>query len=166
MKKTKMFALTAMFAALITVMTAYVCHIPVGVNGGYIHFGDALIYCAASVLPLPYALVAAAIGGGLADLLTAPMWTVATVIIKMAIALPFTSKKSGTICTRNIIAVVISGIISAAGYALAEWIMFGNFAAAIAGIWGSAVQSGGSAVLFILIGFALDKCKVKTKILR
>ena len=34
----------ALFAALITIMTAYICHIPVGVNGGYVHFGDALIY--------------------------------------------------------------------------------------------------------------------------
>jgi len=32
--------MTALMAALITIMTAYICHIPVGVNGGYIHFGD------------------------------------------------------------------------------------------------------------------------------
>ena len=41
----------ALFAALITIMTAYIGHIPVGVNGGYVHFGDALIYLAASILP-------------------------------------------------------------------------------------------------------------------
>ena len=66
--------LTGLFAAMITLMTAYICHIPYGANGGYIHFGDALIYIAAVLLPRPYALAAAAIGGGLADLLTAPMW--------------------------------------------------------------------------------------------
>ena len=53
MKNTQKLGKTTLLAALITVMTAYICHIPVGVNGGYIHFGDALIYIAASTLPLP-----------------------------------------------------------------------------------------------------------------
>lgn len=70
---------TAIFAAMITVMTAYICHVPVGANGGYIHFGDSLIYIAATLLPTPYALAAAAIGGGMADLLTSPMWAPATI---------------------------------------------------------------------------------------
>ena len=141
MKKTQKLVLTTMFAALITVMTAYVCHIPVGVNGGYIHFGDALIYIAASILPTPYAILAAAIGGGLADLLTAPMWMIATIIIKMAIALPFTSKNTKIICPRNVIAIFVSGIISTIGYAVAEGIMFGNWVAAFSGFAGSAIQS-------------------------
>lgn len=166
MKKTQKLVLTTMFAALITVMTAYVCHIPVGVNGGYIHFGDALIYIAASILPTPYAILAAAIGGGLADLLTAPMWMIATIIIKMAIALPFTSKKTKIICPRNVIAIFVSGIISTIGYAAAEGIMFGNWVAAFSGFAGSAIQSGGSAILFIIVGFALDKCDIKNKIMR
>ena len=59
---------TAIFAAMITVMTAYICHVPVGANGGYIHFGDSLIYIAATLLPTPYALAAAAIGGGMAEI--------------------------------------------------------------------------------------------------
>ena len=63
---------TGLFAAMIALMTAYIFHIPYGANGGYIHFGDALIYIAAILLPRPYALAAAAIGGGLADLMTAP----------------------------------------------------------------------------------------------
>ena len=83
---------TAIFAAMITVMTAYICHVPVGANGGYIHFGDSLIYIAATLLPTPYALAAAAIGGGMADLLTSPMWAPATIIIKMIITIPFTNK--------------------------------------------------------------------------
>lgn len=82
-----------LFAAMITIMTAYICHIPYGANGGYIHFGDALIYLGAVFLPRPYALAAAAIGGGMADLLTAPMWAPATIIIKMLITLPFTSRE-------------------------------------------------------------------------
>lgn len=43
----KKLTFTALMAAMITIFTAYICHIPVGQNGGYIHFGDSLIYIAA-----------------------------------------------------------------------------------------------------------------------
>ena len=76
----------ALFAAAIAVMTAYMLHIPIP-TGGYIHIGDALIYLAACLLPLPYAVGAAAVGAGLADLLTAPMWVVPTLIIKAIVVL-------------------------------------------------------------------------------
>ena len=35
---------TAVMAALTTLMTAYIFHIPVGVNGGYVHLGDTMIW--------------------------------------------------------------------------------------------------------------------------
>ena len=95
---------TGLFAAMITIMTAYIFHIPYGANGGYVHFGDALIYLGAVFLPRPYALAAAAIGGGMADILTAPMWAPASIIIKMLIVLPFTGKESQILCPRNVAA--------------------------------------------------------------
>lgn len=54
----KKLTFTALMAAMITIFTAYICHIPVGQNGGYIHFGDSLIYIAACLLPWPYAMTA------------------------------------------------------------------------------------------------------------
>lgn len=155
---------TGLFAAMITVMTAYICHIPYGANGGYIHFGDALIYLAAAFLPRPYALAAAAIGGGMADLLTAPMWAPATIIIKMLIVLPFTSKEGRVLQSRNIAAPFLSAVISAAGYYLAEGIIFGSFAAPLASLVGSAIQSGGSAVVFLAAAGALDRIHMKSKV--
>lgn len=118
-EKMRLLVLTGLFAALICLFTAYICHIPMGANGGYLHFGDTLIYVAAALLPQPYALLAAAIGGGLADLLTAPMWAPATIIIKALITLPFTWKAQKLLCTRNRIAPFISWIISTIGYYLA-----------------------------------------------
>ena len=155
----------ALFAALITIMTAYICHIPVGVNGGYVHFGDALIYLAASILPAPYAIAAAAIGGGLADLLTAPAWALAMVIIKAAIALPFTSKGDRLVNKRNVVAIFVSGIITTLGYYLAESIMFGSWAAFLMSISGSLIQAGGSAVIYLVLAAALDKAHVKSRFL-
>lgn len=160
---TSKLTMTGLFAAMITVMTAYICHILYGANGGYIHFGDALIYMAAVFLPRPYALTAAAIGGGMADLLTAPMWAPATIIIKMLITLPFTSKEGRILIPRNIAAPFIAAVISATGYYLAEGILFGSFIAPLASIAGSAVQSGGSAVIFLVLAAAMDKAHLKSK---
>ena len=99
---------TAVMAALTTLMTAYIFHIPVGVNGGYVHLGDTMIYLAAAFLPLPYACAAGAIGGGLADLLTAPVWAPATIIIKMLICLPFSSKGTKLVTKRNVVALFLA----------------------------------------------------------
>ena len=148
---------------MITIMTAWLFHIPYGANGGYIHFGDALIYLAAVLLPRPYALAAAAIGGGLADLFTAPAWAPATIVIKMLITLPFTNGENRILARRNAVAVIFAGLISAAGYYLAEGILFGSFIAPIASLTGSAIQSGGSAVIFLVLAASLDRTHIKAK---
>lgn len=164
--KVRYMTTTGIMAALIAIMTAYVCHIPTGTNGGYIHFGDSLIYLAAVLLPRPYAFAAAAIGGGLADLLTAPMWAPATIIIKMLITLPFTNKSGKIVTPRNVIATVLAYVISGVGYFLAEYILFGTWTAFLVSMSGSLIQSGGSAVFFILFGIALDKARVKARFFR
>lgn len=153
----------ALFAALICVMTAFICHIPVGINGGYIHLGDTLIYLAATLLPLPYALLAAAIGGVMADLLTAPLWAPATLIIKMLLVLPFTQKKETIINLRNILALFAGFVVSLVGYSIAELILFGSFAALIPSLIATSIQSFGSAALFLLLGSSLDKMNFKKR---
>lgn len=160
----KYMALTAIFAAIVTIMTAYVFHIPVSLTGGYIHFGDGIIYIAACLLPKPYAMAAGAIGGGLADLLTAPMWTIPTVIVKMLITVPFTSKQKNMMNTRNIIAAVLAYFISATGYYLAETLVFGYEVAFITSYLGSLAQSAGSLAIFVIFGLALDKVQVKKRL--
>lgn len=162
-QQTLKLTLTGVFAAMITIMTAYICHVPYGANGGYIHFGDALIYVAAVFLPRPYAMAAAAIGGGMADLLTAPLWAPATIMIKMMITLPFTSKEGRILCPRNIIAPFLAALLSATGYYLAQGILFGSFVSVLTSFAGSAVQSGGSAIIFLALAVALDKAHMKSR---
>lgn len=156
-------ALCGIFAALITVFTAYIGHVPIGVNGGYVHFGDGLIYLAATILPMPYAMLAGAIGGGMADLLTAPAWAVATVIIKMLIVIPFSRAGNRIVTKRNAVAPVISYFISATGYYIAESLLFGTKAAILTSFSGSLIQSSGSMIFFLMLGFALDKVGFKAK---
>lgn len=147
---------------MITIMTAYIGHIPFGANGGYIHFGDALIYLAAALLPRPYAMAAAAIGGGLADLLTAPLWAPATIIIKILIVLPFTSNQPKIFSTRNILAPVAAAVISVLGYYAAAIILFGSPASALAAVIGNVIQAVGSAVIFYIFAAALNRVRIKS----
>lgn len=155
---------TGLFAAMIMILTAYICHIPYGANGGYIHFGDTLIYLAAAILPRPYAMAAAAIGGGLADLFTAPAWAPATILIKMLLTLPFTGREGMILNKRNIVAPFLAGMICVAGYYLAEGILFGSFTAPAASVFGNVVQASGSMLIFFALGFALDQAHIKNRL--
>ena len=95
--------------------------------------------------------------------LTSPMWAPATIIIKMLIVLPFTSREGRILSRRNLAAPFVSAVISAAGYYLAEGILFGSFVAPLVSLAGSAVQSIGSAVIFLFLGASLDKVHLKSK---
>ena len=164
--KVRYLTVAGIMAALITLMTAYLFHIPIGVNGGYLHIGDAMIYLAAVLLPKPYALAAAAIGGGLADFLTAPMWAPATIVIKMLIVIPFASKANRLITPRNMIATVLAYIISGVGYWIAEYIIFGTWTVLLITMLQTFLQSAGSAVLFVFIGLAFDRAHVKSRLMK
>ncbi len=161
--KIRYMTITGIMAALIVIMTAYIFHIPIGMNGGYVHFGDSLIYLAAVLLPRPYALAAAAIGSGIADLLTAPMWAPATIIIKMFLVLPFTYKSKKIVTPRNVVATILAYFITALGYFVAEYLIFGTWSVLLVSMGQNLIQSGGSAVLFVIFGLALDKVHVKNQ---
>ena len=165
-KQVRKLTFTALMAAMITIFTAYVCHIPVG--QGYLHFGDSLIYIAACLLPWPYAMAAAAIGGGLADLLTAPLWAPATIIIKALISIPFTNKSGKIVTVRNVVSTIIAFVISASGYAIAEALLVNGDLSTLPAVIpesvpGSCIQSGGSAIIFVILGLVLDKVGFKKR---
>ncbi len=159
-RKLELMTQAAVMAALTAALTLWF-HLPTGVNGGYIHFGDAVIYLAAALLPRPYAMAAGAAGGVIADLLTAPLWAPATFLIKPLIVLPFSSRGERIITRRNTAALLLAFFLSALGYFLAEGLLFGFRTAFLASVSGSAVQSGGSALAFLAVGTAFDRLKVK-----
>lgn len=165
-EKMKNLTLSAMFAAVILLTIVYLFHIPVGTAGGYIHFGDTFIYLAACFLPVPYACGAAAIGGGLADVMSgAAIWAIPTMIIKPLTALCFTSRRTQLLNRRNLFGTVLAGLISVGGYYLAEAVLVGNWTAPILTIWGNVVQAIGSGILFIVLGLAVDRTGLKRKLL-
>ena len=158
MKTTKMLITAALFAAMTCALT-FTVRFPTAV--GYIHPGDSVIYLAACILPFPYALLAAAIGGALTDFLAGyPQWIVPTLIIKALITLPYSPKSEKILTARNAIMVVPAGLITAIGYFTASWIIY-DWAAAVVELPGYFIQAAISAVIFIIIAAALDKIKFK-----
>ena len=161
--KVKRVCITGLMAALVCVATAFI-KMPTGIISGYLHFGDSMIYLAGCLLG-PWASLAAAIGGALADVISgAPQWAPATAVIKALNAVPFILVCRNTnhkIITKwTVPMTVVSGLITIGGYLLAEGIMY-SFPTAITSVPFSCIQAVGSAIVFIIVGAFLDKIKIQ-----
>ena len=153
----KKITFTALFAALIAVMTAFI-KMPTGINEGYLHFGDSMIYLAGCLL------------GALADILAgAAVWAPATAIIKALNAVPFivashfyfkNKGKQKIVNWYTVPMVIVSGLITIFGYLLAEGLMY-SFPSAWTSVPFSIIQAVGSAIVFIILGCALDAVKIQ-----
>jgi len=167
----KNLVLAGLLAAMVAVATSMlVFAIPNG-NGGYIHLGDTVIYLAAALLPTPYAVAAAAIGAGVADLMVAPLWAPFTVAIKAVMALTFTAENPRLMGRRNAVAPVLAGMVCVGGYYVAEVILL-CFDMPLSVAAGSAlvsvpfngVQALASGICFVVLALALDKLDVKKRL--
>ena len=170
--RTLRIVIAAMFAAMIAVMTAFVqIKTP---TGGYVHLGDSMIYLAASFLPLPYAILTAAIGGGIADLLVYPETIIYTIIIKAINAIFFSAKGDKLLTKRNALMTIPSGLVTVVGYSLSKLIrqlLAGDsfHSAVVNALWKipeNGIQAIASALIFIVIALALDKADIKKRMLR
>ncbi|MBQ5338960.1 MAG: TIGR04002 family protein [Oscillospiraceae bacterium] len=148
-----------LFAALTALFTATL-HIPVG--NGYIHCGDAVIYLAAALLPMPYAVGASAVGGMTADLLSGyPMYALPTFIIKGLLALTFSligGKRP--VDGRRIAAMLVCSLISIVGYWLTAVLLYGGWQAQLIGTApGNLVQALGSGLVYAAVAAALERIR-------
>lgn len=146
-----------LFAALTTLLTATL-HIPVG--NGYIHCGDAVIFLAAALLPMPYAIGASAIGGMMADLLSGyAVYALPTFIIKGLLALCFAKLGGeGLLGKKRILGLIVCAVVSVVGYWLTAVVLYGGFRAQLIGtVPGNLVQAGGSSVLYLAVAAALER---------
>lgn len=152
---------TGIMAAVIGLATAFLFHVPVGVGGGYVHLGDAFLYLTAALLPTPCAVIAAAVGGGLADILTGGVaWALPTALIKALMVLPFTAKGDRLLCRRNCFAPLFACGILVAGYGVTGWLLFG-WPAALAELIPNLLQGVVNGGLFAVIAVLMDKNKLK-----
>ncbi|MCH5298945.1 MAG: ECF transporter S component [Ruminococcus sp.] len=168
----KTITLTAMFAALVTVATAFI-KVPTAL--GYCHAGDSMVYLAACILPGPYGIIASAIGGGFADLISGfPQWILPTVIIKALNAVPFVilrnflikkNKDNRIINAGSIMTLIPTSFVTVFGYFIANLLLF-DLGGAVAELATWYVQPGLAAVVFIAVGLGLDAIKFKSNISR
>lgn len=161
--KIKNMVMTGVFAAMICVTTAFILHIPT--PNGYIHLGDTIIYIAACLLPFPYGIAAAGIGGALADFISGyPVYIVPTLIIKSLNAGCFYAigKRKKMLCRKTITAAILSGVVTIVGYYIAAVIIYGNFIAQIINtVPSNAFQSLASGVIFYAIAYTMDKASLQ-----
>ncbi len=146
-----------LFAAMTALLTATL-HIPVG--NGYIHCGDAVIYLAASVLPLPFAVASAAIGGMLADILSGyAVYALPTFLIKAVVAASFAAVGGKTLLSkRKVPAAVVSGLLSVIGYWIAAVVLYGGWTAQFVGtVPGNCVQAVASGIVYAVVAMGLQR---------
>lgn len=157
----KYLVLTAVLAAMVYVLTAFV-RIPT--HQGYIHVGDGIIYLAAALLPMPYAMLCGAVGAGLSDYLAGyAIWVLPTVIIKALSVVAFSKNNANIITKRNIAALIPGALLCVGGYYFSAVIIYGDWAAALTDIPTNCIQTAASAALFVFLGLSLDRMSFKKR---
>ena len=154
-KHVKLICISAMFAALVFVAT-FLVKVPLPI--GYVHIGDGIVFLAAALLPTPYAMVAAGVGVGLADLCDGyAAYIPITVLIRILQVLWF-SRKKPLLSWHNIVALVVSIILCAFGYWSFEAIaMYESGLAALAGVPFNIAQSAVGAIIYLVVAKTAGK---------
>ena len=154
-KHIKLICISAMFAALVFVAT-FLVKVPLPV--GYVHIGDGIVFLASALLPLPYAMVASAVGVGLADLCAGYAIYIPITVIIRNLTVFFFSRKKPMLSWHNIIALAASIILCAVGYWAFEAIfVYESGIAALAGLPFNIAQSALGAIIYIVVSKAAGK---------
>lgn len=151
-KSTKHIVKSAVVAALVFIVT-WSLRIPVpATSGAYMNPGDAVIYISAYLIGGPEAIIGAAIGSALADLLAgAAVYIFPTFVIKGIMALLTTALLLKRMNVRYIIACLLGGAVMTLGYGLYELFLFGT-GYALASLPANLIQwAGGSAIGIALL---------------
>ncbi|MEL7654733.1 MAG: ECF transporter S component [Bacillota bacterium] len=169
--RTTKIILTGLMMAMIVVATI-VIPIPVPFGTGYIHFGDAMIFLSVLILGWKYGAAASGFGSALADILVGyAIWAPWTLVVKgimaavMGLFIVKSMDKQGKsiagISIYTLMGMILAGCFMAAGYYVAEGMIYGSFIAAIAGIPWNVVQFTVGTVIATILAAALYKTPAK-----
>lgn len=154
-------ALIGIFGALIFVITFYI-QIPIPATQGILNLGDAAVMLTGLLFGPVVGGLAGGIGSCLADVILCPIYMPATLIIKGLegfivgfIADPKRTHKR--INYRDILAVVVGGLIMVFGYLIYEIILFGLAAAFVEVILNGFVQYAGGMAVSLLLTIPIRK---------
>ena len=145
-------SLGAMLAALILVATSFF-KLPVSLTQGYIHLGDGFILLGAALLGNT-AIIAAALGSALADLLGGyTVYILPTFLIKGAVAVvavrAFHKERPLWL---HICGMLVAETVMVLGYFLTEWLVLGyGLAAALGALLPNIVQGLSGVIISLLL---------------
>ena len=152
-ERVRKMALGAMLAALIFVATSFF-KLPVSLTQGYIHLGDGFILLGAFLLGGNAAVVAAALGSALADLLGGyTVYILPTFLIKGAVGAVavWTLAKERPVWLR-VAGLVAAEAVMVLGYFLAEWLVLGyGWAAAVGAVIPNIMQGVSGVVISLAL---------------
>lgn len=146
--KTQQLTMVAVMTALTFVVT-WLVKVPIpATNGGYLNFGDVVIYMGAFLLGGPSAALFAGVGSMLADFAVGAgaVYALPTLVIKAVMGLLAGYITTKQTLPRYILACVAAGAVMVAGYGAYEWAVFGG-ALALASLPFNLVQWGGSVLM-------------------
>ncbi len=152
--------ITGICAALIFVVTFLIkIPVPMTVTGAYINLGDTIIYIVAFLINPVFAMLAAAIGSALADvLLGAGVYIVPTFIIKGMMGLFCAMINKNESFGRYLIACLVGGVIMVVGYSSFEAVAFG-VSVAIANLPYNLIQFSGTIIIAVVFYKVLPRLK-------
>lgn len=138
-EKTKQLCLSAVMMAMVFVVTRFI-QIPIPL--GYFNIGNSVILLFCLIIGSPYGIIASAAGSALADLLSYPVYTVPTLIIKALMPIVFYAivKKLADKNYTIFIATAVSTLIPLFGYTLTGAIIYGSIITGIAQFPGLALE--------------------------
>lgn len=154
---------TAAVLAAITTVATMIIKVPTIGTAGYVNIGDSAVLISAWLLGNPYGALAAAIGSGLADLLSGyPAYIPGTAIIKFLMAfvcaiLYSKLRKRVPVMAAYLISSIVAELIMIGGYFLYEATVLGYGIAASASVISNAVQAFTCMVIGNAIIVLLDR---------
>lgn len=165
--KLKDMVISALLIALVFVATRFInIRLPIAVNGGLIHLGNAMLFVAAIVFGGKKGAIAGAFGMGLFDLLSEwAIWAPATFIIRGVMGyiigtMANSNDRNGKKILWNVVGIILASIWMIVGYYVAEGILYGNWIAPLTSIPGNITQLIIGAIIGIPLAAALKKTKI------
>lgn len=115
----------SLFAALTFICTAF-AKIPLA-GAGYVHLGDTFVFLSAALLPLPYAMVASALGAALADLAAGfANYAIITAVVKaLMVVVVWAVYRRVRPWWALVLGLVAATIVLGEGYFFFEWATLG-----------------------------------------
>lgn len=162
MKNKKKILATIIFAVIIFVVSLITKK---ETPGFYISLGDTFVMLTACFLPTGFSMLAALIGCAAAAYLIAGLpGVIGVVIFRVLAACWFMDDEKKLLTSRTAVGVVVSAILFTAGGYMIEAVKLNDFAAPIKTLAFSGLGAVANVILFLIIAFIFDMCKVKEKI--